>query len=106
VEDPYEEALVEWYVNLPSDTREKGITPKMAYQAVWQGNVPMGREMTMGNVLQVTTLFSHQLFLEKKKAYLNGSRSMRWFATKKTQDIFDARVDTMTDTEKLFIERF
>ena len=88
VENPYTEKLVDWYTNLGKTHREEGVTVLEAYKSVWlelvPGGIAFGREMSIVNTMQVASLFSSVLKLQKKKVMSDGSRTNRWFPTAET----------------------
>ena len=90
IENPYEESLINWYGHLTLEERNNGITALQAYQKIWQGGVPLGREMGVFQTMQVTSLFSAILKLRKKQTVIDGQRAMRWYPTIETLKIVGA----------------
>lgn len=87
IENPYAEKLVNWYLSKSKSGRtENGVTALEAYRAVWQDDVPLGREMSIVNAMQVTTLFTTVLKLKKRQAMRGGVVANRWFPTEKTPE--------------------
>lgn len=97
IENPYEDKLLNWYKNIPEYERMNGITALEAYQSVWQDSVSMGREMTIVQTMQVTSLFATALKLRKKQTTLDGKRAMRWYPSEETKQLL-----SQITTEKLY----
>lgn len=98
ISQPYEDELVEWYMNKDSYARDQGITALEAYQQVWQAGAPLGREMPPGTSQIIGGMFRRILHLDRRQRRVDGYPKWRWYPSLRTQKDFPV------DAQPKFVE--
>lgn len=85
--DPLAEEVSEWYISIPSEQRDEGVTTKMAFDAVHNKNTTVIlREAKMNRVdeMRIGAIFKETLRLIKRRVMSQGVYKNRYFPTTRT----------------------